>query len=158
MYTKTCCFIGHRKINETEDLKIRLWDLIEDLIINKNVTTFLLGSKSEFNDLCINVLIQAKGKYPHIKRVYVRAEYPYINNEYKNYLLTFCDETYFPEKLVNAQNSIYVQRNYKMIDKSDYCIFYFNEKDSPVSRKSGTKTALNYAIKKNKIIFNLAKK
>ena len=152
----TACFIGHRKTNETEDLKIRLWDLIEDLILNQNVTTFLFGSKSAFNSLCEKTLIKAKEKYPHIKRVYVRAEFPYIDEEYKEYLLQFCDDTYFPEKLVNAQKSAYVQRNYEMIDKSDFCVFYFSEKESPTTRKSGTKVALDYAIKKHKKIFNLA--
>ncbi len=155
MENLVCCFIGHRKITETEDLKSRLWDLIENLIINKNVTTFLLGSKSEFNELCVNLLIQAKEKYPHIKRVYVRAEYPNINEQYKKYLLKFCDETYFSKKLTNARRNVYVQRNYEMIDKSDFCIFYYNEQLSPVKRKSGTKIALDYAIKKKKIIFNL---
>lgn len=156
MENLVCCFIGHRKINETEDLKIRLWDLIENLIINKNVTTFLLGSKSEFNELCVNLLIQAKEKYPHIKRVYVRAEYPDINEQYEKYLLQSCDETYFSKKLTNARSTVYVQRNYEMIDKSNFCIFYYNEQLSPVKRKSGTKIALDYAIKKKKIIFNLA--
>ena len=156
MSKNTCCFIGHRKINETEDLKIRLWDLIENLIINKNVTTFLLGSKSEFNELCVNLLIQAKEKYPHIKRIYVRAEYPDINEQYEKYLLQSCDETYFSKKLTNARSTVYVQRNYEMIDKSNFCIFYYNEQLSPVKRKSGTKIALDYAIKKKKIIFNLA--
>ena len=60
MNKNTACFIGHRKINETEDLKIRLWDLIEDLILNQNVTTFLFGSKSAFNSLCEKTLIKAK--------------------------------------------------------------------------------------------------
>ncbi len=158
MPTKTCCFIGHRKINETEDLKIRLWDLIENLILEHNVTTFLFGSKSDFNDLCEEALTKAKEKHPHIKRIYVRAEFPYIDEEYKEYLLQFCDGTYFPENLVNAQKSAYVKRNYEMIDKSDFCVFYFNEHESPTTRKSGTKVALDYAIKKNKKIFNLADK
>ncbi len=152
----TACFIGHRRINETQDLKIRLWELIEDLIINKNVSTFLLGSKSDFNELCVKILTQSKEKYPHIKRIYVRAEYPNINEQYKKYLLQSFDETYFPEKLTNAQSSVYVKRNYEMITKSDICVFYFSEKDAPTTRKSGTKIALDYAIKRNKIIFNLA--
>ena len=158
MKTNTACFIGHRKTNETEDLKIRLWDLIENLILEYNVTTFLFGSKSGFNDLCEKTLIKAKEKYPHIKRVYVRSSYQYIEKEYKKYLLKFCDETYLPEKIVNAHSSVYVQRNYEMINKSDICIFYYSEQESPVTRKSGTKVALDYAIKKNKIIYNLADK
>ena len=48
----TCCFIGHREINETDKLKAKLKKIIEELIVNKKVDTFLLGSRSEFNDLC----------------------------------------------------------------------------------------------------------
>ena len=156
MKTSTACFIGHRKINETENLKNRLWDLIENLILEHSVTTFLFGSKSGFNDLCEKTLIKAKEKYPHIKRVYVRTDYQYIEESYEKYLLQFCDETYFPENLVNAQKSAYVKRNYEMINKSDFCVFYFSKQEAPTTRKSGTKVALDYAIKKHKKIFNLA--
>ena len=63
---KTCCFFGHRKIEETPELKTALVDTIEDLIINKGIDTFLLGSKSQFNTLCKNTLKEIKTKYPHI--------------------------------------------------------------------------------------------
>ena len=35
----TCCFIGHRKINQTDELKSKLSSEIEKLIINKHVIT-----------------------------------------------------------------------------------------------------------------------
>ncbi len=31
----TCCFFGHRKTKETEDLKERVYHAVEDLICNK---------------------------------------------------------------------------------------------------------------------------
>ena len=51
---------------------------------------------------------------------------------------------------------MYVKRNYEMIDKSDYCIIYYNEKIAPTTRKSGAKIALDYAIKRKKEIFILS--
>lgn len=75
MKEKTCCFIGHRNINETEELKSKLCEIIEKLIVENSVDTFLFGSKSRFNSLCQETVTQIKEKYPHIKRVYVRAEY-----------------------------------------------------------------------------------
>ena len=57
---KTCCFFGHRKINETEELKSKLIELIEKLITEKKVDTFLLGSKSRFNDLCYELVTEIK--------------------------------------------------------------------------------------------------
>ncbi len=52
----TCCFIGHRTINETEELKTKLNDIIEKLIVESNVDTFLFGSKSQFNSLCLELV------------------------------------------------------------------------------------------------------
>ena len=97
MYENTCCFIGHRTINETEDLKSKLNEIIEKLIVDENVDTFLFGSKSRFNSLCLELVTELKEKYPHIKRVYVRAEYLYISERCKNYLLKNYEDTYYPE-------------------------------------------------------------
>ena len=155
MKTNTCCFFGHRTINETEELKIQLYDIIEKLIIMEKVETFLFGSKSQFNDLCYNLVTKAKEKYPHIKRVYVRAEYPYISEHYKNYLLESYEDTYYPEKIMNSGRAAYVERNYEMIDNSHYCIVYYDEHNAPTTRKSGTKIAIDYAIKRQKHIIVL---
>ena len=78
---KTCCFFGHRKIVAADELRERLYKTIEDLIIYKYVDTFLFGSKSDFDKLCLAVVTELKNKYPHIKRVYVRAEFQYINDD-----------------------------------------------------------------------------
>lgn len=155
MHRNTCCFFGHRTINETEELKTKLLEIIEELIAKKQVDTFLFGSKSQFNSLCIKAVTKIKEKYPHIKRVYVRAEYPHITKDYKNYLLKSYEDTYYPEKIVNSGRAAYVERNYEMIDNSNYCVFYYNPAFTPLKRKSGTKIALDYAIKKSKNIINV---
>ena len=155
MNSKTACFIGHREINETEELKVKILDIIENLIINENTDTFLFGSKSRFDSLCLELLTEIKEKYPHVKRVYVRAEYPDINDDYKDYLLKYYDDTYYPEKIIGAGSAVYVERNFEMINKSDFCVFYYDEQNAPTTRKSGTKTALDYAVKKQKSIIML---
>ena len=152
MKDKTCCFFGHRKIIETEELKSKLIKVIEKLIVDENVDTFLFGSKSQFNCLCLELVTEIKEKYPHIKRIYVRAEYPVINEQYTNYLLESYEDTYYPEKILNSGRAAYVERNYEMIDNSHYCIVYYDEANAPTTRKSGTKIALDYAIKKGKVI------
>ena len=43
---KTCCFFGHRKIDETAELKNKLCGIIENLITNEKVDTFHLGVKT----------------------------------------------------------------------------------------------------------------
>ena len=122
MEDETCCFFGHRKINETEELKSKLIEIIEKLIVENSVDTFLFGSKSRFNSLCLDTVTELKEKYPHIKRIYVRAEYQYIDEHYKNYLLKSYEDTYYPEKIMNSGRASYVERNYEMIDKSKFCI------------------------------------
>ena len=155
MKKTTCCFLGHREINETEELKQRLYCVIEDLILKEKVETFLFVSKSRFNSLCYETVSKIKEKYPDIKRIYVRAEFPNIDQSYQDYLLENYEETYYPAKVVGAGKASYVQRNYDMIEKSYFCVVYFCENDSPKNRKSGTKIALDYAVRKNKKIILL---
>ena len=151
----TCCFFGHRTINETEELKGKLYKTIENLIVNENVDTFLFGSKSRFDSLCLELVTKLKEKYPHIKRIYVRAEFPFISDEYKAYLLESYEDTYYPEKLIGAGKAVYVERNIEMINRSRFCIVYYDESYAPTTRKSGTKIALDYAIKCKKKTFIL---
>ena len=53
MIENTCCFIGHREIKETKELISKLFETVEKLILEENVDTFLFGSKSYFNNLCL---------------------------------------------------------------------------------------------------------
>ena len=164
--TNTCCFFGHRKIDEMEELKNNLYEIIENLIVNEKVDTFLLGSKSQFDDLCHKIVTELKEKYPHIKRIYVRSAFQHIPDWYEDSLLQHYEDTYFPEHMENAGRATYVERNQEMINKSDFCIVYYDENYAPPKRKnsrrdltdyqprSGTKIAYDYAVKNKKIIIN----
>lgn len=159
----TCCFIGHRKINVTDGLVCHLEGIIESLIVTEKVDTFLFGSRSEFNELCLNSVTNLKKKYPHIKRIYVRAEFPYIDDTYKSYLLEQYEDTYYPERIKNAGKAIYIERNREMIDNSSYCITYYITHRRTVGIKgdteckyvSGTEYAYYYAQKKGITVFNV---
>ena len=163
----TCCFFGHRNINETAFLKNRLYNVVEHLITDKNVNIFLFGSKSEFDKLCHKTVTSLKEKNPYIKRIYVWAEYKYIDDIYKNYLLESYEDTYYPEHIENSGKSIYIERNCEMIDNSHFCVVYYDEyylpemrinnckNSSKYQRKSGTKFAYEYATKKGLNIINL---
>ena len=63
----TCCFIGHREINVTDELKEKLCVLIEHLITEESIDTFLFGSKSQFDDLCYDIVTEIK-KVPSHKK------------------------------------------------------------------------------------------
>ena len=152
------CFIGHRTIQKNEELISILNQAILNLI-NKGVTTFLFGGIGEFDNLSWEIVTSLKVKYSFIKRVFVRANHQYLNDFYEKHLLKYYEGTYFPIELKNAGKCAYVERNYKMIDCSTYCVFYYNENYTPIScqqvkGKSGTKIAYEYAIKRNKTIIN----
>lgn len=156
MNKKTCCFFGHSKTEVTEELKAKVKEIVERLIVENLVDTFLFGSKSEFNSLCREVTTELKEeKYPYIKRIFVRAEYPYISEDYRQWLLDFYEDTYYPEHIIGAGRAAYVERNFEMINKSEYCVVYYNEEEIPKTRKSGTKIALQYAKTKNRKIINV---
>lgn len=164
---KTCCFFGHRKINETEELRDRMFKTIEQLITEKCVDTFLFGSKSKFNDFAHEIVSELKEKHPHIKRIYVRSAYQHIPDWYEESLLKHYEDTYFPEHMENAGRASYVERNQEMIKKSYYCICYYDENYLPPRRKnsrrdlfdyqpkSGTKVAYDFAVKKCGQVMNV---
>lgn len=168
MKENTCCFFGHRKIEDSEELRAKLCGIIENLIVKENIDTFLFGSKSDFDALCLKTVTKVKEKHPHIKRIYVRAEYPYIDDSYKAYLLENYDDTYYPEHMTEAGKAAYVERNCEMIDKSRVCVVYYSPDYAPPRRKSsrnslvavkqpksGTKIAYDYAVKKGNTIINV---
>lgn len=156
---KTCCFIGHRKINETDRLKAELYSKIEDLIVNNNVDNFLFGSRSAFNDLCLKIVTDLKAKYPQTVRAYVRAEFPYINDDYRAYLLEKYEDTYYPEHIINSGKAAYVERNYEIIKRvitvsaiMTRTMLRLADETAAVTclianRKAGTKIAYEYALK-----------
>lgn len=167
MENKVCCFIGHRKIEKSPELKEKLLNTIENLITKEDVTKFFFGSKSQFDDYCYEIVSELKEKHPHIKRVYVRSAYQHIPDWYKDSLLEHYEDTYFPEHMAKAGRASYVERNQEMINKSDFCIFYYDENYLPPRRKnsrrdlfdyqpkSGTGVAYDYAIKKKVKIINV---
>ena len=91
---KTCCFFGHRKIDETEELKNKLCEIIENLIVNEKIDTFLFGSKSQFDDLCHKITTEQKAINKSTKppRMHIPWRLVLFLFNYRNYLsykLTF---------------------------------------------------------------------
>ena len=178
---KSCCFIGHRKIIETNELKQRLQNTIEILIKEKGVKTFIFGSRSEFDFLCHQIVSNLMGIYPTIKRVVYtckselavlkqdKAELEQIFSKAFKQDITLCEyekEIEHKTKFTSGKAS-YIERNKAMIDASDFCIFYYDEDYKPQKRKykksdvfeyqpsSGTKLAHDYAKQKKKILINV---
>lgn len=178
---KVCSFFGHRNINITEELKQKVKETLEKLIIEQNVFIFLFGSRSNFDYLCRMVVTELKEKYPNVKRVAYTCksetcilesergkwEKIYSNLEQKEVHLFGMEEEYEYKTKYTAGKANYVERNQSMVNSSDFCVFYYNENYQPELRKmtnksnkyhqpkSGTKLAYNYAKQKGKYIINL---
>ncbi len=143
----TCCFFGHRKINITDELVNNLKEIIENLITEKQIDTFLFGSKSQFDKLSLKTITELKNKYPYIKRIYVRAEFPYIDENYKLYLLESYEDTYYPKKIENSGKAMYVERNYEMIDSSSYCLSTMIKAIHPLIQKAVRRLHMTMLLK-----------
>ena len=181
--SKVCSFIGHRKIQFTTELRQKIRDVIENLILNHDVSKFLFGSRSEFNFLCHEVVGELKSNYPFIKRVFYgcgnescvleseRCAWGHMSSfiaQNKTLSMWFDYEVGYGTKYVSGRAS-YIERNKAMINDSDYCVFFYDEKYIPQKRKisnrvvgfyqpqSGTRIAYIYAIHKEKKIINLFK-
>ena len=77
MAEKRCCFIGHRTIEQTDELLALLTDTIRRLILEEGVCYFLFGSRSAFDDLCHCIVTEFQQEFPNIVRVAYtrRSEY-----------------------------------------------------------------------------------
>lgn len=177
----TVCFIGHRTIENAEQIKVKLFDILSKLIYD-GADTFLFGSRSDFNSLCWEVVTALKEQHPHIKRVCYTAphETAFTSKEEREESERFFsqmmkrevhymdyEETICSQKSLTANKNAYIVRNQDMIDTSDICVFYYNESYLPPKRKStskflpdyqpksGTAIAYNYAIRKKKRILNV---
>lgn len=164
-----CCFIGHRKIENSATLIKTITDTIENLILSENVTCFLFGSRSEFDDICYNIVTNLKIKYPYILRIACPCKHEGVNFENEKSKMenlyhkitnkqikfsTFDDALYFA-KYKNAGRASYIERNIEMINNSYYCLFYYNKKCS--LKNSGTAIAYKHAEKNKKVIINFVK-
>lgn len=160
------CFIGHRKINDTPELRERLRCVIATLI-QKGTVNFIFGDNSEFDSLCYEAVTEFKEKNHGIKRINFRKNYESADDYTMRFLLSGFEESICPKGVGSAGRASYVERNYAMIRESGVCIFYYDENYLPQRRKnsryditdyqpkSGTAVAYAYAVKIKKCIINI---
>ena len=166
MEQKTCCFIGHRKIENHSEVQEKLQSILTELI-EHGVTKFIFGDHSQFNDLCYDVVSELKKNNANIQRIKFRKDYQKISDSVKKYFLDGFEDNICPDGVAKAGKASYVERNQAMITASDVCIVYYNENYQPERRKeskrsislyqpkSGTRLAYEFAVSKDKEIINL---
>lgn len=175
------CFIGHRTVADAAQLKIKLTEIVSRLV-SDGADTFLFGSRSDFDNLCWQVVTELQEQYPNIKRVSYntphetaftsieeRQQFEQIYSRLfgSDVRLKDYESAVISQRSINATKDTYIMRNQDMIDNSDVCVFYYNKDYLPPRRKqskrnvldyqprSGTAVAYTYAIQKKKTIINL---
>ncbi len=175
------CFIGHRTVDNAEQLKTKLFDTLS-MLIAKGADTFIFGSRSNFDSLCWKVVTELKEKHPHLKRISYNTphELAFTSKEEREQCEKFFsqmlkhevhyadyEEAVSSQKSLKANKNAYIMRNQEMIEGSDVCVFYYNKDYLPPLRKrskrrvfenqpkSGTAIAFAYALQKKKTLINL---
>lgn len=140
------CFIGHRKICDTPELRKRISEILSELIESGTVN-FIFGDKSEFDSLCYKAVTELKETHPEIKRIKFRKDYENADGYTMQFLLSGYEENICPENVGKAGRASYVERNRAMICESDVCVFYYDENYLPSRRKSGKHDISDYQPK-----------
>ncbi len=151
---KTCSCFGHFDVNITDDLVARTRIEIDKAVAD-GVRIFLFGGRSDFDDLCYDIVTEKKKAEPQIdkKRVFCfpldkQLRKPprwFIRKEYEALECPTKDFDYW-------YTSIYY-RNIAMIDQSDLILFWVESREN-----SGAYKTYQYAVKKHKHIVNLFSK
>ena len=152
----TCCFTGHRVIarEELPALSQRLESVLRDLI-RKGVTTFLAGGAVGFDTLAAETVLRLKEEFPQTVLILVLP----CKGQDENW--TQADRARYAALLTRADDILYTAQEYEngcmhkrnryLVDHSAYCIAYLKYP------RGGTLYTVNYAIKKERRICNLAK-
>ena len=165
---KTCSFFGHRDTAQTAELKEKITKIVEDLIVNENVDTFLFGSRSKFDELCHYVVTELQEKYHNIRRMAYLCKHETaclvgesadLSRKIKQVMgRELVIQEYEEIKKCNRVNvagkASYVERNQWMIENSDFVIIHFD--DAKIKHiKSGTALAFEHAKRKNCKIYQV---
>lgn len=165
---KSCSFFGHRDTPQTEELKQKVRETVERLIVEEGVDTFLFGSRSKFDELCHIVVTELQKKYPHIRRIAYLCKHETAclvgtgasltqkieDITGRKELVLEYEEIKKSDRVNSAGRACYVKRNQYLINQSAFSIFCLKNKRV---EKSGTRIAYEYAQKKEgQIIFVLS--
>ena len=150
----TCCFTGHRDINETPQLYAHVRTEIE-AAYNNGYRIFRAGGALGFDTVAaLNTLALRESKYPDI-RLELVLPYPDHHvrwNDHNKKLFTTTVEKANKIEYVSEHYTKWCMfaRNRRLVEESSLCICYMTDK------KSGTGYTVDYAKKNGLKIINLA--
>ena len=155
---KKICFIGHRNVYKYGEIEKRLYNLIEEKIID-GYKCFTMGTHGEFDKLALSVCRQLRNFYKFIKIEVVITSFKTIESKIEHDEI-FGDEKFMPYN--DVQTVMYeieevhfkkqiIVSNQQMIDTCEILICYVDTN----RYVSGAKIAMKYALKKGLNIINL---
>ena len=137
-----CTFFGHRDC--PDGIKAELYKAIEQLITEKGVDTFYVGTQGSFDRMAYAALVELRLRYSRIKVYCVLAYMPKPGD-------TDTTDAIVPEGIENAHpRYAIIHRNNWMIDRSDYVIAYVTHSFG------GAYQAVERAKKREKIVITLS--
>lgn len=135
-------FVGHSSYVEKESDKQKIMEILERNVGDTDCD-FFLGGYGNFDKFSLNCCIEYRKKHKKSKLIYV---IPYLDRKYD--LTNFDGSVYPPIENVPKRFAI-SRRNKWVVEQADIIIAF-------VRYLGGAKTTLDYAIKKSKLIYNLA--
>ncbi len=152
----SCCFTGHRTIENREELQKRLLTVLEMLIKN-GAADFYAGGAIGFDTLAADAVLRLRKKYPHIRLHLVlpcrrdeqtkywtaaqRAEYDRIFSLADT--AEYMSDAYSPDCMK--------KRNARLVKLADCCVCCYDKRKTA----GGTVQTLRMAAKKGIKIINL---
>ena len=116
---RSCTFIGHKDC--PQEIKEKLCETVEDLIVNSDVRRFYVGTHGSFDRLVYKVLCDFESKYEI--EIIVVLSYLY----HKKDVYYDLSKTVFPEEVDKADKKYaIVRRNEFMIKRSQVLVCYVN--------------------------------
>lgn len=118
--SKTCAFLGNATLWDSREVMEKIKLTAIDLIKNKGVDTFLVGTKGEFETLSHKMMEQIQCDYPDIKIMLVIA----YERDLEKVAYKFDDIYYPPQAEFGYRGWSIAKRNDWIIDQTDYVIAY----------------------------------
>ena len=114
-----CTFFGHRDCPET--IKLRLREVLIDLITNHGVDMFYVGHQGKFDAIVRSELRDLQRKYPQINYAVVLAYIPGKQTEYDDY-----SDTMLPEGIesIHPRYAISWRNDWMVLCKASHKTIY----------------------------------
>ena len=139
----TCTFFGHRKCPDS--IKIKLREILIDLISNHDVDMFYVGHQGRFDAIVRSVLQESKKEYPQINYSVVLAYMPEKQTEHNDN-----SDTMLPEGIESVHPRYAISwRNNWMIQQSNYVVTYITHS------WGGAAQYAEKATRSGKVVINL---